>query len=76
METGQGVTAMQENLLSQADYITDQGGNIKSVVLDYQTFKKIEEIIIDYGLGKAMEEVQDEEEVDLEEAIKLTGFSK
>ena len=67
---------MQENLLSQADYITDQGGNIKSVVLDYQTFKKIEEIIINYGLGKAMEEVQDDEEVDLEEAIKLTGYSK
>ena len=67
---------MQENLLSQADYITDQSGNIKSVVLDYQTFKKIEDIIIDYGLGKAMEEVQDDEEVDLEEAIKLTEYSK
>ncbi|EFI36076.1 hypothetical protein Dthio_PD3523 [Desulfonatronospira thiodismutans ASO3-1] len=32
---------MQENLLSQADYITDQSGNIKSVVLDYQTLKKL-----------------------------------
>ncbi len=67
---------MQSNLLTQADYITDQGGNIKSVVLDYQTFKKIEEILIDYGLGKAMEEVQDDEEVDLDTAMKLTGYSK
>jgi hypothetical protein len=67
---------MQSNLFTQADYITDQGGNIKSVVLDYQTFKKIEEILIDYGLGKAMEEVQDDEEVDLETAMKLTGYSK
>ncbi len=67
---------MQTNLFSQADYITDQGGNIKSVVLDYQTFKKIEEILIDYGLGKAMEEIQDDEEVDLDTAMKLTGYSK
>ncbi len=67
---------MQNNLLSQADYITDQSGNIKSVVLDYQTFKKIEEILIDYGLGKAMEEVQEDEEVDLDTAMKLTGYSK
>lgn len=67
---------MQTNLLSQADYITDQGGNIKSVVLDYQTFKKIEEILTDYGLGKAMEDIQDDEEVDLETAMKLTGYSK
>jgi len=67
---------MQTNLLSQADYITDQGGNIKSVVLDYQTFKKIEEILTDYALGKAMEEVQDDEEVDLETAIKLAGYSE
>ncbi len=67
---------MQSNLLTPAEYITDQSGNIKSVVLDYQTFKKIEEILVDYGLGKAMEEVQDDEEVDLETAMKLTGYSK
>ncbi len=67
---------MQTNLLSQADYITDQSGNIKSVVLDYKTFKKIEEILIDYGLAKAMEEGQDDEEVDLETAMKLTKYSK
>jgi len=67
---------MQTNLFSQAEYITDQDGNIKSVVLDYQTFKKIEEILIDYGLGKAMEEIQDDEEVDLDTAMKLAGYSK
>ena len=48
-------------------YITDEKGNIKGVISDYKTFKKIE----DYGLLKAMEEVEDEEEVDLEAAKKL-----
>ena len=52
-------------------YITDEKGNIKGVILDYKTFKKIEELLLDYGLLKAMEEVEDEEEVDLENAKKL-----
>ena len=52
-------------------YITDEKGNIKGVILDYKTFKKIEELLLDYGLLKAMEEVKDEEEVDLETAKKL-----
>ncbi|HMB30650.1 MAG TPA: hypothetical protein VKN82_02365 [Desulfohalobiaceae bacterium] len=64
------------NFLDQADYITDKKGNIKSIVLDYESFKKIEEILLDYGLGKAMEEVIDDEEVNLETAKKLTDFEK
>ncbi len=63
-------------LLDEADYITDQSGNIKSVVLDYEAFKKIEEILLDYGLGKAMEEVSEDDEVDLETAKEITGFRK
>ncbi len=67
---------MQNNLFNQADYITDQQGNIKSVILDYQTYRKIQEILMDYGLGKAMEEALDDEEVDLDNAMKLTGYNK
>jgi hypothetical protein len=33
--------------------------------------KKIEEILLDYGLGKAMEEVENEEEISFEEFKKI-----
>ncbi len=49
-------------------FITDASGSIKSVIIDYATFKKIEQILLDEGLAKAMTEIQDEEEVDLEKA--------
>jgi len=49
-------------------FITDASGSIKSVIIDYATFKKIEQILLDEGLAKAMTEIQDEEEVGLEEA--------
>jgi len=62
------------NTMFPYDYITDQQGNIKSVVLDYSTYKKIEEILLNYGLGKAMEEVIEDEEYDLETAKKLSGY--
>ena len=54
-------------------YIVDEAGNIESVVLDYKSFKKMEELILDMGLAKAMEEVEDDEEVDLEEAKRIMG---
>ena len=49
-------------------FITDASGSIKSVIIDYAVFKKIEQILLDEGLARAMTEIQDEEEVDLEEA--------
>ncbi len=55
-------------------YIVDDAGNIKAVVLDYKYFKKLEELILDLGLAKAMEEVEDDEEIDLEEAKKIMKF--
>ncbi len=54
-------------------YITDESGKIKSVILDYQIYQKIEELLLDDGLLKAMEEVQDEETVEYEE---VRGFIK
>ncbi len=63
------------SLFSKANYVMTQDGEIQSVLLDYQTFRKVEEILLDYGLGKAMDEVADDDEVDLETAKTLTGYS-
>lgn len=53
-------------------FIVNNKGEIQSVVLDYKSYQKIEEMLLDYGLSKAMEEVEDDEVISLEEAkIKL-----
>lgn len=57
-----------------ANFITDKNGRILSVVLDYETYKKMEETLLDYGLAKAMEEVLDDEEIDLDTAKGLCGY--
>jgi len=44
-------------------YITDESGTIKNVA-----FRKIEDLLLDQGLAKAMDEVQDDVEYDIEEA--------
>jgi len=51
-------------------YIVDEKGNVTKVVLDYDIFKKIEELLLDIGLGRAMEEVEDDEELTLDDAKK------
>ena len=48
--------------------ITDENGSIKAVMIDYKIFRKIEDILIDQGLAKAMIEIEEDEEIDLEEA--------
>ena len=55
------------------EYIVDETGKVKKVVLDYETFKKLEGLMLDLGLAKAMEEVKDDEELSLEEAKVLLG---
>ena len=52
-------------------YIVDKDGKPEAVVIDYSTFKKFEELLLDAGLGKAMEEVTDDEELEFEEAKRL-----
>jgi|TARA_B110000285_G_scaffold80762_1_gene93221 hypothetical protein len=51
-------------------FITDEGGAIKSVVIDYATFQRIEEALLDKGLAQAMQEVEAEESVSLEDVKK------
>lgn len=60
----------------QKKYIIDDEGRPISVIIDFSTFKKIEELITDFGLARAMDEVKDEEEIDLETAIKLSNFKE
>ncbi|MBF0379348.1 MAG: antitoxin [Desulfamplus sp.] len=52
-------------------YITDESGKIRSVILDYEIYQKIEDILLDDGLLKAMEEIQDEETIDYEDVREL-----
>ena len=56
-------------------YIVDEIGKIKNVVLDYESFLKIENLMLDMGLGKAMDEALDDEEFNLEEAKSIAGFT-
>lgn len=49
-------------------YIVDEKGKPNAVIVDYEDFIKIEKLLLDYGLAKAMEEIENEGEVDLEEA--------
>ncbi len=50
------------------EYVTTDDNKRRAVVLDIETFEKIEEILESYGLGKYMEEVEDEEALPLSAA--------
>lgn len=52
-------------------YITDETGKITSVILDYATYQRLEELLLDQGLLSAMEEVDDEETVAYEDVKDL-----
>ena len=60
----------------EKSYITDESGTIKNVVIDLKTFRKIEDLLLDQGLAKAMDEVQDDVEYDIEEAKMLLKQQK
>ena len=51
-------------------YLVDEKNRRVGVVLDLRTFEKIEEILEDYLLGKIMLELEKEEPLSLEEAMK------
>jgi len=42
-------------------------------LIDVETFKKIEEILEDYGLGKYMEEIEEEETLSIKDAKEYYG---
>jgi len=52
-------------------YITDEKGSVKSVVIDFEVFKVIEEALLDKGLAEAMEEVENEPVISAEEMKRI-----
>ncbi len=52
------------------EYIITDDNQKKAVLIDIETFKKIEEILENYGLGKYMKEVEKEEPLPIEDAKK------
>ena len=50
------------------EYVTTDDNKRKAVLIDIRTFEKIEEILESYGLGKYMEEVEDQEALPLNAA--------
>lgn len=42
------------------DFVVTNGNKKKAVLIDIETFERIEEILENYGLGKYMEEIKDE----------------
>ena len=45
-------------------------------MIDIETFKKLEELLENYGLGKYMEEVEDEEILSINEAKEYYDILK
>lgn len=50
------------------EYVITGDNKRKAVLIDIETFEKIEEILQSYGLGKYMEEVEEEETLSISEA--------
>jgi len=50
------------------EYIVTDDNKKKAVLIDIETFEKIEEILESYGLGKYMEEIEDEEVLSIGDA--------
>jgi hypothetical protein len=57
------------------EFVTDEKGNIKSVILNYKIFKEVEELIDDYLLGKIMLQSANDDEILFDEAKKMVGFN-
>ncbi len=55
-------------LAIKREYVVTDDNKKKAVLIDIDTFNKMEEIIENYGLVKYMEEVKDEEDLSLNDA--------
>ncbi len=58
------------------EYVITDDNQKKAVLIDVETFKKIEEILEDYGLGKYMEEIEEEETLSMKDAKEYYGTLK
>lgn len=58
------------------EYIVNSNNKKKAVLLDIETFEKLEELLENYGLGKYIEEVEDEEVLNINEAKEYYDILK
>ena len=49
-------------------YITDESGEIQSVIINYEFFKQFEASFDDFLFGKILTEADNDEEISLDEA--------
>ena len=50
------------------EFVVTNSNRKKAVLIDIETFERIEEILENYGLGKYMEEIKDEEILSIKDA--------
>ena len=50
------------------DYVVNDKNKKKAVLIDIETFEKVEELLENYGLGKYMEEIESEEALTVNDA--------
>ena len=58
------------------EYVVNSNNKKKAVLIDIETFEKLEELLENYGLGKYMEEVKDEETLNINEAKEYYDILK
>ena len=58
------------------EYVVTDDNKKKAVLIDIETFEKVEEILENFGLGKYMEEIEDEEILSTESARKYYNTLK
>lgn len=58
------------------EYVVTNDNKKKAVLIDIETFEKLEEILESYGLGKYMEEIEDEEVLSIDNARSYYGTLK
>jgi len=58
------------------EYVITDDNQKKAVLIEVETFRKIEEILEDYGLGKYMEEIEEEETLSIKDAKDYYGTLK
>lgn len=58
------------------EYIVNSNNKKKAVLIDIETFEKLEELLENYGLGKYIEEVKDEESLNINKAKRYYNTLK
>lgn len=58
------------------EYVVTNDNKKKAVLIDIETFEKLEEILESYGLGKYMEEIEGEEVLSIDNARSYYGSLK